>query len=114
MIAGLDPYAGIFHTDKSGRMSLVYDFTDPFKPLVDYHLSRQLLKNTEIILEDCMLTQESKKKLLWIFNSMLHKKVKSMLNDYFSFDEALSSFSHRLAKMFRDSRVSMLFYLKWG
>lgn len=31
-IAGLDPYAGYIHKDRSGRESLVYDFSEMFKP----------------------------------------------------------------------------------
>jgi CRISPR-associated protein Cas1 len=39
IVAGLDPYAGFLHADRSGRESLVYDFSDPFKPVaVDYVL----------------------------------------------------------------------------
>ena len=38
-VAGLDPYAGFLHADRSGRESLVYDYSDPFKPVaVDYPL----------------------------------------------------------------------------
>ena len=32
--AGLDPYAGIMHTPRQGRLSLVYDFSELYKPLV--------------------------------------------------------------------------------
>lgn len=31
--AGLDPYAGFMHTPKPGRTSLVYDFSELYKPL---------------------------------------------------------------------------------
>ncbi len=32
-VAGLDPYAGFLHADRSGRPSLVYDYSDMFKPV---------------------------------------------------------------------------------
>ncbi|NPA05741.1 MAG: CRISPR-associated endonuclease Cas1 [Crenarchaeota archaeon] len=32
-VAGLDPYAGFLHADRSGRPSLVYDYADMFKPV---------------------------------------------------------------------------------
>ena len=32
-IAGLDPYAGFLHHDRSGKPSLVYDYSDTFKPI---------------------------------------------------------------------------------
>lgn len=31
--AGLDPYAGIIHTERAGRTSLTYDFSEMFKPV---------------------------------------------------------------------------------
>lgn len=31
--AGLDPYAGFMHTHRPGRLSLVYDFSEIYKPL---------------------------------------------------------------------------------
>ena len=38
-IAGLDPYAGFIHVDRSGRPSLIYDYAEIFKPsAVDYPL----------------------------------------------------------------------------
>ncbi|ALL00365.1 CRISPR-associated protein Cas1 [Pyrodictium delaneyi] len=32
-VAGLDPYAGFLHRDRSGKPSLVYDYSDTFKPI---------------------------------------------------------------------------------
>jgi CRISPR-associated protein Cas1 len=32
-VAGLDPYAGFLHTDRSGRESLTYDYSDTYKPI---------------------------------------------------------------------------------
>jgi len=31
--AGLDPYVGIIHSERAGRTSLVYDFSEMFKPI---------------------------------------------------------------------------------
>jgi len=33
IVAGLDPYAGFLHVDRSGRPSLVYDYSEMFKPV---------------------------------------------------------------------------------
>ena len=33
IVAGLDPYAGLLHTDRSGKPSLVYDYSDTYKPV---------------------------------------------------------------------------------
>ncbi|ABM80509.1 CRISPR-associated endonuclease Cas1 [Hyperthermus butylicus] len=32
-VAGLDPYAGFLHADRSGRPSLTYDYADTYKPI---------------------------------------------------------------------------------
>ena len=32
---GLDPFMGYLHVERSGRMSLVYDLVEPFRPMVD-------------------------------------------------------------------------------
>jgi CRISPR-associated protein Cas1 len=38
-VAGLDPYAGFLHADRSGKPSLVYDYSDTYKPIaVDKNL----------------------------------------------------------------------------
>jgi len=43
IVAGLDPYAGFLHADRSGRPSLVYDYSDMFKPVaVDRVLVQRL------------------------------------------------------------------------
>ncbi len=33
IVAGFDPYAGFLHADRSGKLSLVYDYSDMFKPV---------------------------------------------------------------------------------
>jgi len=41
VLAGLDPYAGFLHADRSGKESLVYDYSEMFKPPA---VDRMLLK----------------------------------------------------------------------
>jgi len=38
VLAGLDPYAGYLHVDKSGKPVLVFDFIEQFRFIVDYAL----------------------------------------------------------------------------
>ena len=44
ILAGLDPYAGFLHTDRSGKPSLVYDYSDTYKPAA---VDRALFLNTD-------------------------------------------------------------------
>ncbi len=48
--AGLDPYAGFMHTVRSGRPSLVYDFSEQYKPFIIHTVlsAARRLKNPEI------------------------------------------------------------------
>jgi CRISPR-associated protein Cas1 len=34
LLSGLDPYFGYFHTDRYGKRSLVFDFIEPFRPVL--------------------------------------------------------------------------------
>jgi len=41
ILAGLDPYLGFLHTDNYGKKSLVFDFIEPYRPIVEkvvFHL----------------------------------------------------------------------------
>jgi len=41
--AGLDPSIGYLHTSRPGRLALVYDLMEPFRPLVDRTVLRFVL-----------------------------------------------------------------------
>lgn len=38
----LDPFAGYLHTDRPGKLSLVYDLMEPYRPIVDRFVASQL------------------------------------------------------------------------
>ncbi|MBE3577802.1 MAG: CRISPR-associated endonuclease Cas1 [Limnochordales bacterium] len=62
--AGLDPYAGFLHTDRSGRPSLVLDFVEEFRqPLVDRVVISLALRGFCPELEDGRLSDSSRKRL---------------------------------------------------
>jgi len=114
--AGLDPYAGLFHVDRSGRESLVYDFTEPLKPLLDYHLARELLSGrVEIRVEGGLLTEEPRRALLLLFQKALSSRVRVPGRPSTSFDDAIVSLAYLLARMLRERRVERgAFVLEWG
>lgn len=47
VVAGLDPYAGFIHVRKQGRLSLVYDFSELFKPIA-IHVAIQASRNANL------------------------------------------------------------------
>ena len=61
MNAGLEPFAGFIHTDRSGKPSLVLDLVEEFRqPLVDRPLFGWLNKGGTIALQGGLLDSESR------------------------------------------------------
>jgi len=115
VIAGLDPYAGVFHVDKSGRESLVYDFTDPLKPVIDYMLARSFMKGLEIRVEDGFLDQESKQELLKLNTSINKVRVKLGSGAAVFFEDSIRILAFKLSRYFRNpSSLDESFTLDWG
>lgn len=64
MLAGLDPFAGFMHVDRSGRESLVLDFMEEFRqPVVDRTVIAAVNKGTEIRMEGDYLAEQSRRYL---------------------------------------------------
>lgn len=67
IIAGLDPYIGLLHTDNYNKKSLVFDFIEPYRILVDepvfYLFSRRQIKDSYYteIKNGFLLNEEGKK-----------------------------------------------------
>lgn len=76
VIAGLDPYIGLLHTDNYNKKSLVFDFIEPYRILIEepvfYLFSRRKIKKefTDIIKDGITLNTEGKK--FFISNLMEH------------------------------------------
>lgn len=70
--AGLDPYAGFMHSERSGRPSLIYDFSEMYKPVIVHSIAYIASKGVELELrDDGLLTPKtlayvSKTVLSWI------------------------------------------------
>ncbi len=61
-LAGLDPYIGVLHTMKSGRESLVYDYSEPYKPGIDRVLFAKPRRLGELrVNENGLLDTESRR-----------------------------------------------------
>ncbi len=67
--AGLDPYAGLIHTERSGKLSFVYDFSEMFKPAGIYVVA-STVRSTSIKLEEDFLDKESLQKVSAAFYSL--------------------------------------------
>ncbi len=78
VLAGLDPYAGYMHTDKSGKPVLVYDYSEMFRAsLVDYPLFSRLRNGWIPEWKDReagLLSPSTRRELVRIFTENLEKK----------------------------------------
>jgi CRISPR-associated protein Cas1 len=82
IIAGLDPYIGLLHTDNYNKKSLVYDFIEPYRILVDepvfYLFSRRKVRpeHTKPIKNGISLNEDGKKFLIQHLMEHFDKQVR--------------------------------------
>ena len=78
VLAGLDPYAGFMHVDRSGKPVLVYDFVEMFRPShVDYPLFSRLRNGWVPEWKDDregLLSLETRRELIKLFRENLDRK----------------------------------------
>jgi len=64
LLAGLDPYAGFLHTDRSGKLSMAFDLIEEFRqPVVDRTVFALFNRGEGIHLEDHRLDDASRRLL---------------------------------------------------
>ncbi|RLE67463.1 MAG: CRISPR-associated endonuclease Cas1 [Thermoprotei archaeon] len=77
VLAGLDPYAGYLHSDRSGKESLIYDFSEMFKTVsVDRLLIKIFSSGERFDVEMGLLTNNSRKKLIKYFYEWMERRVR--------------------------------------
>ncbi len=77
-LAGLNPYMGFMHVDRSGRPSLTLDFMEPYRFLVEWivvRLAGRGLDSVDRVLEDDgRLSRGARRVLLREWNSMVESR----------------------------------------
>ncbi len=119
VLAGLDPYAGFMHTDKSGKPVLVYDYSEMFRAsAVDYPLLSRLRngwvpewKDREIGL----LSNETRRELIKIFYENLDRKTSAHgLDRRRKLGSLIQYYAFKLAGYLRDEeREYKGFQMEW-
>ncbi len=72
VLAGLDPYAGFLHADRSGKPSLVLDLVEEFRQMaVDKAIFGMLNKGMRLSQEDGKLTEDSRRAIAGKVNERL-------------------------------------------
>ncbi|BCU69757.1 CRISPR-associated endonuclease Cas1 [Stygiolobus caldivivus] len=113
-LVGLDPYAGFVHKDRSGRLSLVYDFSEMFKPVsVDFPLVSLFVEGFKPKVKDGVLDAESRKKLADSVINALNSKVKDEAGEVRTCSQAIRAYALKLASAVRGEEKFRGFVKVW-
>lgn len=102
VLAGLDPYIGFLHTDRYGKVSLVYDIIEPLRPVADlavFHLfSLRKIKPSQYdeIPGGYRLNKEGKELLIARLTEEMEKKVR-FRNKNMKLTDTIQAECHHLA-----------------
>ena len=104
LMAGLDPYAGFLHADRSGKPVLVYDYSDMFKPgLIDYALIDLARSGWSPEVKHGVLTPKSRARLAEAVLRRMKHRTRTLADPHsVSYEDALRIYAYRLAKALRD------------
>ncbi len=112
IMAGLDPYAGFLHVDKSGRPSLILDFMEPFRFVVDKAVAELVVKYVPEV-HDSMLTHDARK-------AVANRVLKSMSEEYYNYggmrknvNSIIKSQALELASSIRTGKPFTAFRVRW-
>ncbi|MCX8196364.1 MAG: CRISPR-associated endonuclease Cas1 [Acidilobaceae archaeon] len=101
VIAGLDPYAGFLHTDRSGKPVLAFDYVEMWRaPVVDEALVRAMAKGWRPRTREGLLEREDRLKIAELVNERLRA---GCPGEGKSFEQAIKSYALSLASALRRS-----------
>ncbi|MEM4717794.1 MAG: CRISPR-associated endonuclease Cas1 [Desulfurococcaceae archaeon] len=73
VLAGLDPYAGFIHEDRSGKPTLVFDFVEMFRFIADASLLALFRRGWKPSVNNAILDYESRRKIVENIHSFIEK-----------------------------------------
>ena len=105
VLAGLDPYAGYLHVDRSGKPVLVYDYVEPFRPVVvDYPLLKLLRRGWRPEIEGGLLSRKSRTKIVETIMKALLEKAQYH-GDRITREQAMKRYARLIASYLRGETV---------
>lgn len=105
VLAGLDPYLGFVHRDRSGKESLVYDFSEMFKPYVDMVVLNALKEGLTVTLREGLMDGESRDRLAKAVVQGMEERVKEREDhNPKTLNQAMRSHALRFASALREGR----------
>ncbi len=119
LFAGLDPYAGFLHSDRSGRPSLALDLMEEFRQQVVDKVVVRLLNKREIRVDECMdengrLSESVIKDLLKEFQARYEENVVDIYGDKRTIQQHINEQARSLARyLIGESDDYKPFILPW-
>jgi len=114
VLAGLDPYLGYVHVERSGRPVLVFDFVEMFRvSFVDYPLSHAFYKGLRVDVENKLLSHESRVELVKIFRKNMERKTGYNRGERTVLSRALKRVAFDLAGALREKHLFKGFIEDW-
>lgn len=102
VLAGLDPYAGFLHADRSGKESLVFDYSEMFKPpAVDRLLVKLFSSGFEPQLDRGLLPRDARAQLVREFREWMQRRVRCSSGEPCTLEQALKRWAFKLASFLR-------------
>lgn len=105
LLAGLDPYAGFLHVDRSGKPVLVFDFIEMFRiSVVDKPLVDLFLRGWRPRVDDCVLSVEDRRVLAEAVVKRFSTRVRGVYDQAAqSLEEMMKVYAYRLARSIRNA-----------
>ncbi len=99
VLAGLDPYAGFLHVDRSGKPVLAFDYVEMFRvKVVDSPLIDLFMRGWKPKVEDGRLDYKSREKIVEAISRALKGRIQG---EDMSVEEAIRRYAWRLARSIR-------------
>ena len=114
VLAGLDPYAGYMHVDRSGKPVLVFDFIEQYRFIVDYTLLKLFRRGWRPELVNGFIEYGSRAKIAsQVIEFMEKNKTRRYGEQPLTLRQALKKNAFQLAGFLRGEQVFKGFVWEW-
>lgn len=114
VLAGLDPYAGFLHVDRSGKPVLVFDFVESFRFIADAVLLNMFRRGWRPVINNGLLDYESRARIIESMNKYLDETRVSIGDEALvTLRQAIKKTAYKLASFLRGETSFEGFVHRW-
>jgi CRISPR-associated protein Cas1 len=114
VLAGLDPYAGYLHVDRSGRPVLAFDFVEMFRFAADLVALNLFRRGWRPKVESGLLDYESRRRVVEALNDYLENTKVTYIDEApLSIRQAMKKAAYALASYLRGDGTFEAFTYRW-